>query len=190
MPLPTKKLANLQDALDHDAAAFRRAVADVTPAPPVRQAPHRGRKPAPIPAQTLLDQKQVLIDSLSDEDPWLAGFETGDELCFLRPGLPPNILKRLRRGHWIIQDEVDLHGLTKVEARIRMAEFLNAAMKAGHRCVRIIHGKGLGSKNREPVLKHKVRIWLAQRDEVMAFCQARPTDGGSGAAVVLLKSSG
>ena len=82
-----------------------------------------------------------------------------------------------------------MHGLTKVEARIMMAEFLNAAVKAGHRCVRIIHGKGLGSKNREPVLKHKVRVWLAQRDEVLAFCQARPADGGSGAAVVLLKGN-
>ena len=170
-------------------AAFRDAVADVIPVFPPRRAMHARVKPPPIPAQTLLDEKQALADSLSDHDPWLSGFETGEELCFLRPGLPQNILKKLRRGEWAIQDELDLHGLTKVEARIMLAEFLSAALKAGHRCVRIIHGKGLGSRNREPVLKHKVRVWLAQRDEILAFCQARPADGGSGAAVVLLKSA-
>ena len=172
---------------DHDLAAFRSAVADVTPASMPRRALHSREKPPPIPMQLLLDEKQALADSLSDHDPWLAGFETGEELCFLRTGLPADILKKLRRGHWVIQDEVDLHGLTRIEARIVMAEFLGAAMKAGHRCIRIIHGKGLGSKNREPVLKHKVRVWLTQRDEVLAFCQARTVDGGGGAAVVLLK---
>lgn len=170
-------------------AAFRDAVGDVIPVFPPRRAVHARSKPPPIPAQTLLDEKQALVDSLSDHDPWLSGFETGEELCFLRPGLPQNILKKLRRGEWVIQGELDLHGLTKVEARIMLAEFLNAALKMGHRCVRIIHGKGLGSRNREPVLKHKVRVWLAQRDEILAFCQARAVDGGSGAAVVLLKSS-
>ena len=171
-----------------EAAVFREAVADVTPAPPVRRALHSRAKPPPLPAQTLLDEKQALADSLSDHDPWLDGFETGEELCFLRPGLSQNILKKLRRGEWVIQDELDLHGLTRTEARVTLVEFLNSALKAGHRCVRIIHGKGLGSRNREPVLKHKVRVWLAQRDEILAFCQARDVDGGSGAAVVLLKS--
>lgn len=177
------------DLPDNDPAVFRSAVADVTPAPPVRRAHHVAHKPPPVPVQTLLDEKRVLSDSLSDHDPWLAGFETGEELCFLRPSLPQTILKKLRRGYWVIQDELDLHGLTKVEARLLLVEFLNGAMRAGHRCIRIIHGKGLGSKNREPVLKHKVRIWLAQRDEVLAFCQARVVDGGSGAVVVLLKSA-
>ena len=174
---------------EDELTVFRDAVADVIPVVPPKRAMHARSKPPPIPAQTLLDEKQALVDSLSDHDPWLSGFETGEELCFLRPGLPQNILKKLRRGEWVIQEELDLHGLTKVEARIMLAEFLNAAVKAGHRCVRIIHGKGLGSKNREPVLKHKVRVWLAQRDEVLAFCQARPVDGGSGGAVVLLKGN-
>jgi len=124
---------------------------------------------------------------LSDHDPWSDGFETGDELCFLRPGLPQNVLKKLRRGHWVIQDELDLHGLTRVEARMAVGAFLSDALHAGHRCVRIIHGKGLGSVQREPVLKQKVRIWLMQREEILAFCQARPVDGGSGAVIVLLK---
>jgi DNA-nicking Smr family endonuclease len=176
-------------ANDEALAVFRAAVADVTPALPPARAVHARPKPSPLPVQTLLDEKQVLVDSVSDHDPWLAGFETGEELCFLRPGLPQSILKKLRRGEWVIQDELDLHGLTRVQARALLVEFLNGAIKNGNRCVRIVHGKGLGSHNREPVLKNKVRVWLAQRDEVLAFCQARGVDGGGGAAIVLLKSA-
>jgi DNA-nicking Smr family endonuclease len=92
-----------------------------------------------------------------------------------------------RRGHWAIQDAIDLHGLTSPEARTLLAEFLASCVRRGLRCVRIIHGKGLRSKNREPVLKRKVAHWLMQRDEVLAYCQARRTEGGGGAVVVLLK---
>jgi DNA-nicking Smr family endonuclease len=173
---------------EDDIGLFREAMRDVAPARPHKRAVLSPPKPAPIPAQTQRDEQQALADSLSDHEPWLTGFETGEELCFLRPGLPQNILRKLRRGHWVIQGELDLHGLTRDEARGQLAEFLHDCLKAGHRCVRVIHGKGLGSHNREPVLKHKVRIWLAQRDEVLAFCQAPPVDGGSGAAIVLLKS--
>jgi len=172
---------------DDDLAAFRAAVADVIPTRSEPRMPRHAPKPPSVPIQTLLDEKQALTDSLSDHDPWADGFETGEELCFLRPGLPQNTLRKLRRGHWVIQRELDLHGLTRTEARVLLAEFLNNAVRTGHRCVRIIHGKGLGSKNREPVLKNQVRIWLMQRDEVLAFCQARPMDGGSGAVIVLLK---
>lgn len=173
---------------DDATGLFLEAMRGVAPAPPLKRAVLSASKPAPIPAQTLRDERAALLDSLSDHDPWLTGFETGEELCFLRDGLPQTILRKLRRGHWVIQDELDLHGLNRVEARSQLAEFLHASLKLGHRCVRVIHGKGLGSLNREPVLKHKVRVWLAQRDEVLAYCQARPTDGGSGAAVILLKA--
>ena len=127
-------------------------------------------------------------DALSDHIPW-DEIESGEELSYVRPGMSQMVLRKLRRGHWIIEGELDLHGLTRDEARLRMAEFLNTCKKRGMRCVRIIHGKGLGSKNREPVLKHKVRSWLMQRDEVLAFTQARPADGGSGAVIVMLKLS-
>ncbi|MES2355150.1 MAG: Smr/MutS family protein [Pseudomonadota bacterium] len=173
---------------DSELAVFRAAVADVIPVSPVPRVLHHRPKPPPIPIQTLRDEKQALVDSLSDHDPWADGFETGEELCFLRSGLPQNVLKKLRRGHWVIQGELDLHGLTRVEARVALAAFLSNALHTGYRCIRIIHGKGLGSMHGEPILKHKVRIWLAQREEILAFCQARPTDGGSGAAIVLLKS--
>ena len=97
------------------------------------------------------------------------------------------MLRKLRRGDWVIQDELDLHGCRTDEARELLARFLRDAVKRGVRCVRVIHGKGLGSKDKQPVLRGKARVWLAQRDEVIAFCQARPAEGGGGALVVLLK---
>jgi DNA-nicking Smr family endonuclease len=95
----------------------------------------------------------------------------------------------LRGGHWVVQSELDLHGLRVDEAREALARFLAEVRRRGDRCVRIIHGKGLRSRNREPVLKSKVRGWLRQRDEVLAFVEARPIAGGSGAVVVLLKAA-
>lgn len=131
----------------------------------------------------------MLADSLSDAEPWTEGFETGEELVYLRPGITPQTLKKLRRGHWVTQDVLDLHGLTVAEARPLIAAFLAHCRRQGLRCVRVIHGKGLRSKNREPVLKRKVANWLVQREEVLAFCQARQTEGGGGAVVVLLKGA-
>jgi len=98
-------------------------------------------------------------------------------------------LSKLRRGHWALQGQLDLHGLRRDQAREALAAFLRQARRQGLRCVRIIHGKGHGSVNKEPVLKQKVRNWLAQKEEVLAFCQARPDEGGAGALVVLLCAS-
>ena len=98
------------------------------------------------------------------------------------------MLRRLRRGHWVVQAGLDLHGLNRHQAALHVAEFLHSAVHRGLRCVRIVHGKGYGSKNREPVLKGKLRHWLAMRDEVLAYCQAPDHDGGSGALLVLLKA--
>jgi DNA-nicking Smr family endonuclease len=88
----------------------------------------------------------------------------------------------------VVQDQLDLHGLTRAEAHEALAAFLRTAVRYARRCVRIVHGKGLGSKNREPVLKVKVKVWLARRQEVLAFCQAPPAHGGSGAVLVLLRA--
>lgn len=144
--------------------------------------------PKPIPQQLLLDERQALADSLSDDYIAAHEMESGEELLYLRAGHSPDILRKLRRGHWVIQDQLDLHGMLVDEARIQTAAFLNLCRKRGIRCIRIIHGKGLGSKNREPVLKNKLRNWLVQRDEVIAYAQARRVDGGSGAVIVLLKA--
>ena len=96
-------------------------------------------------------------------------------------------MRKLRRGVWVIQDEIDLHGLRSDAARERVAEFVRDSARAGLRCIRVVHGKGLGSPGREPVLKAKVKSWLVQRSEVLAFTHARPADGGHGALIVLLK---
>ncbi len=149
---------------------------------------HAPEKPKPIPQQFIRDEQQALVDSLSDLYMPAHEIETGEELLYLRDGHAPDILSKLRRGHWVIQAAIDLHGLVSDEARLYVATFLNECKKSGLRCVRIIHGKGLGSHNREPVLKHKLRGWLMQRDEVIAYAQARKNDGGSGAVIVLLKA--
>lgn len=149
---------------------------------------HAPAKPKPIPKQFIQDEQQALADSLSDHYIPSYELETGEELLYLREGHAPDILSKLRRGHWVIQAAIDLHGMVSDEARVYVATFLNDCKKRGLRCVRIVHGKGLGSKNREPVLKHKLRNWLVQRDEVIAYAQARKIDGGSGAVIVLLKS--
>ncbi|MDT3707428.1 MAG: Smr/MutS family protein [Thiobacillus sp.] len=168
---------------------FRRAVADATPLPPVNRAEPARPRPKPIARQRLRDEQQVLVDALADPWDWEAAVSTGEELFFSRPGVPTAALRKLRRGGWVIKGELDLHGHTGDEARVALALFLNRCMKDDRRCVRIIHGKGLGSKNRLPVLKNKVRHWLMQREDVLAFCQARAVDGGTGAVIVLLKSS-
>ena len=173
---------------DRDGDLFENLFSNVTPLPDHGRVVHALPRVKPVPLQRLRDERAALADSLSDHITWDIGVETGEELVFLRNGLSPQTLKKLRRGHWIIQDELDLHGLTSVEARESLVEFLHGCLRHGARCVRIIHGKGLRSKNRAPVLKMKVANWLMQRDEVLAFCQARQVDGGGGAVMVLLKS--
>ena len=144
--------------------------------------------PKPIAKQFILDEKQALKDSLSDDFYPAHELESGEELLYLRIGQSPDVLSKLRRGFWVVQAQIDLHGLISDEAREYVAEFLSSCKKRNIRCVRIVHGKGLGSRNREPVLKHKLRSWLMQKDEVIAYAQAKPEDGGSGAVIVLLKA--
>ena len=144
--------------------------------------------PKPIAKQFMRDEKQALKDSLSDDFYPAHELESGEELLYLRTGQSPDVLSKLRRGFWVIQAKIDLHGLISDEARAYVADFLSDCKKKNIRCVRIVHGKGLGSRNREPVLKHKLRNWLIQKDEVIAYAQAKPEDGGSGAVIVLLKA--
>ncbi len=144
--------------------------------------------PPPIAKQFIRDEKQALKDSLSDDFYPAHELESGEELLYLRAGQTPDVLSKLRRGFWVVQAQIDLHGLISDEAREYVAEFLSNCKKRNIRCVRIVHGKGLGSRNREPVLKHKLRNWLMQKDEIIAYAQAKPEDGGSGAVIVLLKA--
>ena len=144
--------------------------------------------PKPIAKQFILDEIQALKDSLSDDFYPAHELESGEELLYLRTGQSPDVLSKLRRGFWVVQAQIDLHGLISDEAREYVAEFLSNCKKRNIRCVRIVHGKGLGSRNREPILKNKLRNWLIQKDEVIAYAQAKPEDGGSGAVIVLLKA--
>lgn len=140
----------------------------------------------PIARQRLADERQVMDDMFSD-DFRPEDVETGEELLFSRAGLQASLIRRLRRGQFSIQAELDLHGHSITEARQALTAFLRDCRQHGDRCVRIVHGKGYGSKQKLPVLKNKVNGWLQQRDEILAFCSARPVDGGTGAIYVLLK---
>ena len=179
---PVKK----QRPSEEDVRLFHQAVGPVRRLTPGRQH-HERPGPPPVPAQRRLDEQHVLRELLSDGlDP--ADLETGEELLYVRPGLPRGLLRQLRRGQFSVCGEIDLHGLTVEEARAGLADFLLRARRQGRRCVRVIHGKGNGSPHGQPVLKRKVSHWLRQRDEVLAFCSARPVDGGTGAVYVLLKA--
>jgi DNA-nicking Smr family endonuclease len=183
MPKPPQKSAT------DDGERMHVLLPDVTPIRDYGRAQPARKHVPPLARQRLRDEQAALIESLSDHPQWDAGVESGDELVYLRDGLATHTLRKLRRGHWVIQNELDLHGLTTAEARSAVAQFLHDCRRDGARCIRIVHGKGLRSKNREPVLKAKVGNWLRQRDEVLAYCQARQADGGGGAVMVLLKAA-
>ncbi len=170
-----------------DADLFRRSLGQVHPLQQSNRVVAPPPPPSPVPRQHLADEQAALVESLSDEFTVDTLLDTDEGLSYARPGVGGDVLRRLRRGHWVIQGQLDLHGMRRDEAREALAEYLRNAVRRGVRCVRIIHGKGLGSVNREPVLKNKVRSWLVQKEEVIAFCQARADEGGAGALVVLLK---
>nr|WP_314444305.1 Smr/MutS family protein [Massilia timonae] len=118
------------------------------------------------------------VEGMLDEDP---------SMSYARDGVGPDVVKKLRKRHWPIQDELDLHGLTRDGARDALTDFLHRANRRGVRCVRIIHGIGYGSPKGEPVLRSIVHSWLVQKNEVIAFCAAGRTDGGHGALIALLR---
>ncbi len=172
-----------------DLAAFRAAVADATPLA-ARNRVHLGRTPPPPRArQYLADERAALHESLHGVIGLQDRLEGGDEPNYLRPGMAASALKDLRRGRWVVQAGIDLHGMNREEARAALVAFLADAIRHGIRCVRVIHGRGLGSPGRQAVLRQLVRGWLMQKIEVLAYCQARPDDGGEGALLVLLRSS-
>ncbi|MES2757108.1 MAG: Smr/MutS family protein [Pseudomonadota bacterium] len=175
-----------------EANVFHGAIKDVRPIPksdryvaPMAAIPVRGlvAKPrtveednAAVMRESLSDQFDV--DGLLDEDPTLS---------YSAPGVGPDIARKMRKGNWPVQDELDLHGMNREIARDQVGDFLRRAMKRGLRCVRVIHGKGYGSAGGEPVLRSMVHSWLVQKDEVVAFCVANKREGGHGALIVLLK---
>ena len=166
-------------------ALFREEVEDVVPLKHDR-VEHDLPLPLAIPRQREMDEILALAESL-DAAPFEIMLEGGDELAFARNGIPKLVLRDLRAGRWVSQAQLDLHGMNREEARAEMSQFIAMALTLGLRCVRIIHGKGLRSPGREPVLKELVRNWLANRKEVLAYAQTRASEGGGGAVTVLLK---
>ena len=145
-----------------------------------------GEPAKPLALQQMLDDDNVLRESLSDDFDVSTLLDTDDELSYRRSGIGTDVTQKLRKGHWSLQGQIDLHGLRSDEAREALGQFIRDAHKRGWRCVRVVHGKGLGSPGKTPVLKSKVQRWLVQKNEVLAFVQAKGSEGGAGALVVLL----
>ena len=166
---------------------FIRAVGEVTTlshSPRVSLSPEPAK---PLAQQQRLDDVNVLRESLSDDFDVSTLLDTDDELSYRSQGIGTDVTQKLRKGHWSLQGQIDLHGLRSDEARDALGQFIRDATKRGWRCVRVVHGKGLGSPGKTPVLKSKVQRWLVQKTEVLAFVQAKASEGGAGALVVLLK---
>ena len=183
-------------AREHRAAAQRQAeqerrvfeltVGPVTPLRRVDRVLHDLAQPAPEPRQREADERAVLLQALSDDIDIDTLLDTDETLSFRRDGISVEVVRKLRRGHWALQAQLDLHGLRRDAAREALSLFVHDSARRGLRCVRVVHGKGHGSPGREPVLKGRVRRWLVQKNEVLAFVQARGSDGGAGALIVLL----
>ena len=180
-----------QQRLEHaQHELFAGSVGPVFPLRAHGRAEIAAHKPPPHPRQRELDEQAAVRAAMSDEVTLESLLLTDDGLSFRRAGIGTDVVTRLRRGDWALQAQLDLHGLTRDEARERVAAFIRESQRRGLRCLRIVHGKGNGSPGREPVLKAKVQRWLAQTAEVIAFAQASGPQGGAGALLVLLAGSG
>ncbi|MBQ5942170.1 MULTISPECIES: Smr/MutS family protein [unclassified Massilia] len=176
------------------AVEFRSAMQDVKKMPesnryvhrPVYVAPNKAAQSA-RPLTPEEETEAVLRESLSDQFDVEGLLDEDPTLSYAQDGVGPDVVRKLRKRHWPVQDELDLHGMNRDEARDALTDFLHRANKRGVRCVRVIHGIGYGSPKGEPVLRGIVHSWLVQKSEVIAFCVAGKTDGGHGALIVLLR---
>lgn len=174
-------------AAEDDLTLFRREMRGVRPVLRPNRVDTRPAPPPPIPVQRIEDERQVI-----QELAHLAGspddVEIEEDHAYLRPGLARDVLRKLRRAHWVLQAELDLHGMTGDEAAAATVAFIADCARRGLRCLRIVHGQGHGSYKREPVLKGRVRKLLARHPSVLAFCEPPLIRGGAGAVIVLLEA--
>ena len=170
---------------DDDPDIFRRAIDGAKPLRTDQRVPEPRKKPPPKARFSRADEEKALEESLEvDIDTMEAA--NAESMRYHRPHVGKRTMRKLARGKYAVQAEIDLHGLTVAEARPRLADFIDYSLKQGLTCVRIVHGKGLGSGHRGPVLKNAVNRWLRKWDSVLAFVSARQVDGGTGAVYVLL----
>ena len=188
--LAVAEQARTQARLQAEKNLFITAAGAVQPLVHKPKAHLKKKLPLPEPKQRELDDQAVLREAISDEFDVSTLLNADDHLSFRRPGIGTDVTHKLRRGDWSIQRQLDLHGLRSDDARERLSHFIRESHRHGIRCVRVVHGKGLGSPGKAPVLKSKVHSWLVQKKEVLAFVQAKPAEGGAGALVVLLQPSG
>ena len=173
---------------DDEDDLFRRAMSGAKPIKTELRVPAAGKKPRPKAKFAHADESAALKDSLeADFDELDTG--SGDSLRFHRQHVGKRTMRKLARGNYAVQDEIDLHGMTVEEARPRLADFIEHSARSGKTCVRVVHGKGLGSGDRGPVLKPSVNRWLRKWQYVLAFVSTRQVDGGTGAIYVLLQDS-
>lgn len=192
--MPKKGIPNNDTKLDsstNESESFADLLKQVKPLHPEHSNLAEEYKPklTPTPKETLRDHKKVLQESLevspsSEYD----DLQPGDSLSFCRAGIQKNVFRKLKKGQFSISAELDLHGMRVKEAQVALADFIHACRERDLRCVRVIHGKGYRSNNQGPKIKPMVNAWLQQRDEILAFCSARPVDGGTGAVYILLKA--
>ena len=172
---------------DEDVRLFQQAIGPVRKIAGASSTVARPQ-PTPEPRQSQMDEARVAGELIrSAIDP--AEIEVGEELSYLKPGLSPRLLRRLKRGHFSIADEIDLHQMTLAVARTAVKQFLDENKREGRLCVKIIHGKGLRSRAEGPVVKRLVDGMLRQRADVLAFASAKPAEGGTGAVIVLLRQA-
>lgn len=175
----------IDDSSDDGAAAFGAAMAGVRRTQPKDRVPRVAPRPPAEPRHSAADERAVLAELLSGPDP--EEFESDETMTYTAPGVQDRVMRQLRRGTFRLDAELDLHGLNRDKARAAVVAFVAECRAHDHRCVRMIHGKGLGSPNSGPVIKRLLDGWLRKLRDVLAFCPARPQDGGSGAVYVLLR---
>jgi len=166
---------------------FQKAVGHIQPIQHGARVDLSPDPPKPKAQQQLLDEQSALRESMSDEFDVSTLLDTDGDLSYSQTSIGANVIKKLRKGDWSLQGQIDLHGLRSDEAREALSQFIKDSVRKGVRCVRVVHGKGLGSPGKTPVLKNKVLRWLIQKNEVLAFVQAKPAEGGAGALLVLLR---
>ena len=181
-----QQAANEPRVTDDDRSMFRDAVGDVKPVTTGNKR-QPDKKPPSVTAKMQHNDNKAVMRELMEDFQDVDLLETGEHLAWTAPGIQRSELKKLKSGKYAIQSELDLHGLTREQAKSAVTEFIREARAKELRCVRIIHGRGRKNPEQAPVLKRAIDAWLSHHKQVLAYCSAREHDGGTGAVYVMLR---